>query len=237
MSDPSGHDPHFCDGTADAAACYDSHMAAITKRPNVRVYYLNAIGLEDRGVIAPNANLGDEQGYIIYRLGTVVGRGNVVHIPVYESDVNSTRGTMLGEMLEARVESPSVAARIQGDLQQHPLGSGERIAIVGNSGGGTLAVESLDQLQSAGISVDQVILRGSPIQESPLVNVNRVDYITADKILGVIPTDHYYSHDSNPFDAVQVNEYTVPGFYGHVMEDPQVRQTVTNMIVSLLVSR
>jgi hypothetical protein len=108
----------------------------------------------------------------------------------------------------------------------HKLSPGEKLTLVGNSGGGTVAIEALDLLEESGIYVDQVILRGSPVKERTLKNVGRVDYITSN-------ADYYYSFDSNPFDGVSVQEHRVD-FWGHVMRDNATRIKVADLIVSLI---
>lgn len=218
-NDPTGHRP--CD---DEYGCDGS--SGNTNKVNARIYYLNAIGNGNRGVIQPNSDPSDEQGYILYRLGLIAGPENVTHIPVYTGNAWDTRLEMFGEMYEQRTWSPVVAETIIGDLQDRPLSPGEQLILVGNSGGGTVAIESLDLLEDAGIYVDQVILRGSPVKEFSLKNVGQVDYITSN-------FDHYYSFDSNPFDAVDVQEHRVD-FWGHVIPDNATRIKVAELIVSLI---
>jgi len=133
---------------------------------------------------------------------------------------------MFGEMFEIRTWSPKVSGTISQDLKFNPLSLNERLIIIGNSGGGTVAIESLDQLQQAGIKVNQVILRGSPVHELILRNVDRVDYITSN-------LDYYYSFDSNPFDQVRVREYKV-NFLGHVPPDANTNRRIADLIVELI---
>jgi hypothetical protein len=207
---------------------------------NARIYYLNSIGLGPNGEISPAPYPRDEQAYTLYRLGLIAGSENVRHIPIYTtSTADSVLGRlvnyfeMFGEAFEYRTWSRKVADTIAQDLADSPLSPGQRLIIVGASGGGTVAVESLDLLQDKGIYVDQLILRGSPVQESTLRNVGRVDYITAKFLGGVIPSDHYYSFDSNPNDGIQVQEHQVD-FYGHVPPDNRSRALVVNLIISLI---
>jgi hypothetical protein len=220
-TDPSGHRPcdeeYSCDGDNGN-----------TNKVNARIYYLNAIGLGNHGVIQPNSDPKDEQGYLLYRLGLAAGSENVIHIPIYKGSVWDTRWEMLGEaLLERRTWSPVVANTIIGDLQDRPLSPGERLILVGNSGGGTIAIESLDLLEDAGIYVDQVILRGSPVQEDSLKNVGSVDYITSH-------FDHYYSYDSNPNDGVDVQEHQVD-FWGHEIPDSSTVVKIANLMISLII--
>jgi hypothetical protein len=218
-------------------------MGCVTQPPrrvNARIYYLNSIGLGPSGKISPSPYPDDEQAYTLYRLGLVAGADNVTHIPVYTtSNANSITGRltnyfeMWGEAFEYRTWSPKVAATIAQDLADRPLSPGQRLVIVGASGGGTVALESLDLLQDKGIYVDQLILRGSLAKESDLQNVGQVDYITANFIGGVIPSDYYYSYDSNPNDGVQIQEHRVD-FNGHVPPDNRSRTLVVDLIVNLV---
>ncbi|MGQ0600108.1 MAG: RHS repeat-associated core domain-containing protein [Anaerolineales bacterium] len=237
-TDPSGHDPHYCEGRSDEQTCYDSHLSSQSRRANARIYYLNSIGLGRKRIIGPSPDVRDEQAYSLYRLGLVAGAGNIKHIPVYYGEgamggTGVTRLQMMGEMAEVRTWSDDVASAIAQDLADNPLSPGQRLVVVGASGGGTVAVESLDLLQDKGIYVDQLILRGSPVKESALVNVGQVDYITGNYYGGVVPSDHYYSYDSNPSDGVQVQEHRVD-FYGHVPPDNRSRMLVVDLIVSLV---
>ncbi len=196
------------------------------RNTDTRIFYLNAIGLGDRGVIQPNPDPADEQGYFMYRLGLVAGSDNVTHIPIYKGNDWDTRWEMFGELIEKRTWSPVVADAINGALQDRPLSPGEKLILVGNSGGGTVAIESLDLLEQAGIYVDQVVLRGSPVKEVSLRNVGRVDYITSH-------FDHYYSYDSNPHDGVTVQEHTAD-FWGHTIPDSDTVVTIADLMVSLI---
>lgn len=163
--------------------------------------------------------------YILYKLIQVAGEDNVTHIPIYQGDVFETRLEMFGEMFEIRTWSNVVADEIAKDLENNPLQANQALIIVGDSGGGTIAIEALDLLAEKDIFVDQVILRGSPVQENELENVGRVDYITSQG-------DPYYSWDSNPNDAVDVIEHVLD-FEGHVPPDNQARAAVGNLIAHL----
>lgn len=133
---------------------------------------------------------------------------------------------MFGEMIEIPTWSPIVADAIAQDLQDSPLLPGQDIVLVGESGGGTVAIEALDLLEVIGIEVDQVILRGSPVHELFLSNVNRVDYITS-------KLDYYYSFDVNPVDGVQVKEYRID-FWGHVPPDNRAWMEIGLLIHNLI---
>lgn len=160
----------------------------------------------------------------MYKLQQTVGADNVTHIPIYYE--GNSKLQMLGEMLEVRTWSDDVANTIVQDLADNPLEEGQALVIVGNSGGGTVAVEALDLLAEQGIFVDQLILRGSPVHELWLENVGGVDYITSHN-------DPYYSVDVNPFDAVEVNE-VVLDFEGHVPPTDEARKDVGDTISYLV---
>jgi RHS repeat-associated protein len=232
LTDPSGHDPWWCDSQPDPDACRDQYLP----RVNARVYYLNAIG-SNGIVIQPDPDPVNEQGYTLFRVGQIVGPENVIHIPIFIGNVDVMRIQMLLEMCEVRLWSPVVADAISADLERRPLSPAERLVIIGNSGGGTAAIESLDLLQKKGIFVDQVILRGSPVRESSLKNVGRVDYITAEFYGGIIP-DQYYSFDSNPFDDIQVQEHRIDFEQSPPIHTPRATRTknkIANLIVSLII--
>lgn len=231
-TDPSGHDPWWCDSQPDPEACRDQYLP----RVNARVYYLNAIG-SNGIVIQPDPDPVNEQGYTLFRVGQIVGPENVIHIPIFIGNVDVMRIQMLLEMCEVRLWSPVVADAISADLERRPLSPAARLVIIGNSGGGTAAIESLDLLQKKGIFVDQVILRGSPVRESSLKNVGRVDYITAEFYGGIIP-DQYYSFDSNPFDDIQVQEHRIDFEQSppiHTPRETRTKNKIANLIVSLII--
>ena len=119
-----------------------------------------------------------------------------------------------------------MAETISQDLESRPLATNEKLILIGSSGGGTVAVESLDLLQTKGIYVDQVILRGSPVQELILQNVGEVDYITSN-------FDYYYSVDVNPFDDVTVQKYKM-NFWGHVPPNANTSKQIAVLIVNLV---
>ncbi|MDH7475630.1 MAG: hypothetical protein QHJ74_16745, partial [Anaerolineae bacterium] len=218
-TDPSGH---RVDPFGGVGAREDEPPPLV----QARMFYLNEIGNIGGNVFLPNPDPVDRQGYILYRVGQVVGPENVKHIPIFKGDVWNTRLEMFGEMFEKRTWSPLVAEEIAQDIQERPLALGERLIIIGSSGGGTVAIESLDLLEEKGIYVDQVILRGSPVQELILRNVGRVDYITSN-------FDYYYSFDINPFDRVTVSEYRLD-FWGHVPPDAGVNKQIADLIVDLI---
>jgi hypothetical protein len=93
-----------------------------------------------------------------------------------------------------------------------------------------VAIELLDDLQEEGIFVDKVILRGSLVIENTLANVGSVDYITAENPY----TDQYYSIDSNPFDAISVQEYRIQGLHGHDPTGQGVMDQIGILIYSLI---
>jgi hypothetical protein len=119
---------------------------------------------------------------------------------------------------------------ISSELENNPLGESEKLVIVGSSAGGTVGAELLDDLKADGIFVDQLILRGSPVVELNLTNVGEVDYITAENPL----EDHYYSIDVNPFDAVHVQEYRIPGLHDHVPHGFGQMNQIGSLIVDLI---
>lgn len=245
-TDPSGHDPWWCDAQPDPEACYDQYLP----RVNARVYYLNQIGNAGGYAFKPNPDPFDEQGYILYRVTQIVGEQNVKSIPIYTNltignilfipgNPFCTRIEMLLEAYGLQIWSPTVASAISADLRMRPLKGGERLVIIGNSGGGTIAIEALDLLQEENIFVNQVILRGSPVHELRLSNVGRVDYITANFFFfNLLPSDHYYSFDSNPFDDVVVEEHRIdfedppPN---HVPPNEKINKKIANLIVQLIV--
>jgi hypothetical protein len=93
-----------------------------------------------------------------------------------------------------------------------------------------VAAELLDDLAGDGIFVDQLILRGSPVIELNLTNVGEVDYIAAENPLN----DSYYSIDVNPFDAVQVQEYRIPGLLQHSPGTAELTNKIGSLIVDLI---
>jgi RHS repeat-associated protein len=193
---------------------------------NARVYYLNQIGIGDIGVIQPSQDPNDLEGNTLFRVGSIVGQDNIIHIPIFTDDVNTTRVQMFMEMLEFPIWSPIAADAIVQNINDNPLSPNESIIIIGNSGGGTVAVELLELLEGEGVFVDQLILRGSPILETSLTNVGRVDYITSN-------ADYYYSYDSNPFDGVAVQTYIVD-FWGHVPPDAAVKTEIINLYIDII---
>ena len=224
FTDPSGHracqnrdDCYESSETPNGSHLDDKHdrgrsAKANLVRPKLRIFFLNAIGLGDKpDVFGPDRNPKNWQGYEIQRLSDAAGIGNVQHIPVYWGQCGSTtcsRFSMLGEVAGIRSWSPYVADQIAAALTVRPLTTGEKLILVGESGGGTLAVAALDLLAQKGIYVDQVIARGSPIGKLSITNVGRLDYITTG------PRDYYYSVDINPFD-IPVNEHRF-GEFRHV---------------------
>ncbi len=167
LRDPSGYDPHYCESLSyeKQGVCYGQHESFVyPSLTNVRIYYLNQIG-NKRGVISPNAYSDDFEGYIILRLKQTVGFNKVSHIPVYDPDTGTARGQMYKELLGNRDLSSMVAQTITRDIHVNPLHDGERIVLVGNSGGGTLTIGSLPFFENDHIFIDQVIVRGSPVQQ------------------------------------------------------------------------
>lgn len=174
---------------------------------------------------------------MVYKMGEVAGPQNVKSIPIYERNYNlplpdgdNTRWQMIGEMFEIRTWSPVVADAITQDFAKDYV-PGDRLSIVGNSGGGTIAIEALDLLEENGVYVDQVILRGFPVMEWNLSNVGRVDYIAANP---PISDWKYYSVDINPFDNVNVPEHRA-GFQGHTLPDTATRKQVGDLIADLMI--
>ncbi|MCC7361578.1 MAG: hypothetical protein IT317_18985 [Anaerolineales bacterium] len=194
------------------------------------MYYLNHIGYgSDSGPINPSPNPIMAEGYLVYQLQQAVGAENVSHIPIFTGGTWETRIDMFQEMFEINHDwSSRVVDAIEADQHNSPLEPGQPLVLVGNSGGGTVAIEALDQLAKRGIAVDQVVLRGSPVLEKSLSNVRDVDYITAG------PSDYYYSQDSNPFDGVQVQEHRVDMWF-HTIPNPQAWKQVGQLIASLVV--
>jgi hypothetical protein len=196
---------------------------------------LNAIGLGRKRTIVANNDLRDEQGYEMYKLNSSLGAGKITHISVYYGDgskllgidkgsVDWTRLQMFAEMLEKRVWSEHVADSIEKDLKTRPLRVGERIVLLGISGGGTLAVESLELLKSKGITVDQVVLRGSPVHELGFGNFRRLDYITSG-------TDYYDSFFIALSPRVEIHRHIVdPGAWTHVPQEPKTVRMVADKI-------
>jgi RHS repeat-associated protein len=229
-TDPSGH----CAIEDDSENCY----APRRNRINARVFYLNGLGGQGNNDIAPRLGVG-EYNALMYWLVQAVGRENVIHIPLFTSDYEGLPGErrtlgkfdMYGESLGIRDDWTDKALdAIRSELEENPLGENEKLVIVGSSAGGTVAAELLDDLEAGGIFVDQLILRGSYVSELNLTNVGEVDYIAAENP----QTDEYYSIDVNPFDAVQVQEYRIPGLMGHVPRDLDEMNNVGSLIVDLI---
>ncbi|HMN15083.1 MAG TPA: hypothetical protein PKD55_22420 [Bellilinea sp.] len=94
-------------------------------------------------------------------------------------------------------------------------------------------MEILDDLENDGVFVDKLILRGSLVIESSLTNVGEVDYITAEHAIN----DRYYSMDINPYDAVQVKEYSIPGLDEHVPRGLDEMNKIGSLVVNLILGR
>jgi hypothetical protein len=118
LTDPSGHDPWWCESVSDPERCYSDWLKNHAQVVVVaRVYYLNQIGLEQNGVILPDPDPRSQEAYFIYRLGLAAGAEHVKHIPIYETDVNTARCQMFDEMFERGIWSPKVADTIAKDLR------------------------------------------------------------------------------------------------------------------------
>ena len=95
------------------------------------------------------------------------GETNVSAIGVYHEQ-NSFWGKALGvaqvalEMLNIDVYSDDVYKAIQADLEQNPLAEGEKLTLIGYSGGGQIALNVMEDLDGM---VDHVILIGTPVAE------------------------------------------------------------------------
>ena len=211
-TDPSGH------SCADAlegypAEQYDCMSIGVTPL----VFYLNGLGGR---VEYPRVPDGDINNYILYALSLLAGAENVIHVPLFTEAYRRgpSQLDMIGEALGIGPNQTQAAVEfVENYHAANPLQPGQQLVLVGNSAGGTVAIEALRQLEERGIYVDQVILRGSLVHELSISNVGRVDYIAADPP----QSDKYYSVDINPFDSVTVNEHQIFGFSGHIPQTSQ----------------
>jgi hypothetical protein len=234
FTDPTGH--REC-GTAYDPACTPPPPSTV----GARIFYINGIAQHVFHTIIPEEN-GSEYQSTLHALIQFAGKENVEAIPVFNtgySNLLEWRMAMLAESSgQAKPFSNLVANVIEKSLDfayGNPLRAGERIVLVGSSAGGTVAIESLDLLDERGIYVDQVILRGSFVDEPWLNNVGRVDYLASDPPYA---DTWNYSLDVNPFDEVKVQQYVIPGLPGHQISeaaDPgAVQNWINNLIVSLI---
>ena len=189
---------------------------------------MNAIGNLSEGLFQPSSDPNNDQGFYINMAGKAVGISNVVHIPIFQGNVFESRIDMFLEMLDLSHEWTSFAVEEIGSyLADNPLEPNERLILLGESGGGTIAIEMLSQLAEDGISVDQVIMRGSPLLEL-FGNVERIDYITS-------RFDYYDSLliDMNPSDDSAIYRHRMD-FIGHVPPDTQMVAQIGLLIYDLI---
>ena len=98
------------------------------------------------------------------------GADDVILIPVYKSQSNLFL-TGIGaiqvvlEMLNCDIYTSTIVSRILADLSENPLKEGETLNLIGYSGGGQLALNVMEALASQGITVDNVVLIGTPVAE------------------------------------------------------------------------
>jgi hypothetical protein len=218
-TDPSGHMAWEGDGGGN--------------RRRARVFYLNGLGGEGNNYLTPALEENNEYNSSMYWIAQSVGEENLIHVPLFTNPYNKfgAHAEMVEEAFGLNKQWTDKALdMIRSDLENNPLEDGEKLVIIGSSAGGTVAAELLDDLEGDGIFVDQLILRGSPVVELNLMNVNEVDYITAENPL----EDHYYSIDVNPFDSVQVQEYRIPGLHDHVPHGFDQMNKIGSLIVDLI---
>jgi hypothetical protein len=227
-TDPSGH------SCVDALEGYPAEeYDCVAEGVPPLVFYLNGLGgAEDYPRTDDTDN---EYNFLLFVLSMMAGEENVVHIPLFTEPYR--RGLshldMIGESLGIGANQTQFAVeQIEQYLTEHPLEPGQQLVMVGSSAGGTIAIEALDLLKERGIYVDQVILRGSFVQEFSLDNVGQVDYIAADPPLS---DWRNYSFDINPFDNVSVNEHQVPGFSEHTPQTPRQQRQIAGMVVDLII--
>jgi len=223
--DPSGH------SCVDALEGYPAEQYdCMSPEGEFLVFYLNGLGGSPDYLRA----LGEgEYGAILYVLGLLAGEENVIHVPLFTDPFRRgfSQLDMIAEALGFGADQTRFAAQfIKQYLGEHPLEAGQRLVLVGSSAGGTVAVETLDMLEEAGIFVDHLIMRGSFVHELSIDNVGRVDYIAADPPL----SDQYYSVDINPFDSISVNEHKVYGLSGHNPNAGQMLR-IAGLIVDLMI--
>lgn len=228
FTDPSGH------SCVDALEGYPSEQFdCLAEGIAPLVFYLNGLGGAEG--YPRTANTNNEYNFLLYVLSLMSGEGNVVHIPLFTEPYRrgASHLDMIGESLGIGADQTQFAVeQIEQYLTEHSLEPGQRLVMVGSSAGGTVAVEALHWLKERGIYVDQVILRGSFIQELSLDNVGQVDYIAADPPLS---DWRNYSFDINPFDGVTVNEHRVHGFSGHTPQTARQQRQVAGMVVDLII--
>ncbi|RMD99057.1 MAG: RHS repeat-associated core domain-containing protein [Bacteroidetes bacterium] len=227
FNDPTGH------SCVDALEGYPAEeYDCLAEGTPPLVFYLNGLGGEENYPRIEDAN--NEYIVLLYVLSLMAGEENVVHIPLFTEPYRQgvSHLDMIGESLGIGADQTQFAVdQISQYLAENPLQPGQRLVLVGSSAGGTVAIEALDLLEERGIFVDQVILRGSPVQELSLGNVGRVDYIAADPPM----SDWYYSVDINPFDSVTVNEHSIPGFSGHQPQTARQLRQIAGMVVDLII--
>jgi RHS repeat-associated protein len=135
-TDPSGHS---VDCGIGEARCRAGRWV-----PKVRVYYLNQIGYgNDTGPIRPSSNPAAGEGYLVYQIERAAGSGSASHIPIFTGGLGETRVDMFEEMFDLNQDwSTHVVGAIESDIRNNPLEPGEELILVGNSGGGTVAIEA-----------------------------------------------------------------------------------------------
>ena len=143
------------------AFAYCKNMPICCMDPNgQKTYIINGIGNDQKN--GPPAYAEE-----LARKLRQAGETNVSAIGVYHEQ-NSFWGKVLGvaqvalEMLNIDVYSDDVYRAIQADLEQNPLAEGEKLTLIGYSGGGQIALNVMEDLDGM---VDHVILIGTPVAE------------------------------------------------------------------------
>ena len=143
------------------AFAYCKNMPICCTDPNgQKTYIINGIGNDQKN--GPPA-YAEELAHKLRQ----AGEPNVTAIGVYHEQ-NSFWGKALGvaqvalEMLNIDVYSDDVYKAIQADLEQNPLAEGEKLTLIGYSGGGQIALNVMEDLDGM---VDHVILIGTPVAE------------------------------------------------------------------------
>lgn len=128
-----------------------------------RSYFINGIG---------NYEKDDAPGYAKNFENELeeCGGGEVVLIPVYKGQSNEILTVVGGlqvvlEMLNFDIYTDMVVNSILTDLAENPLAEGETLNLIGYSGGGQLALNTMEALAAHDIYVDNVVLIGAPVAE------------------------------------------------------------------------
>lgn len=141
-----------------------------------RTYFLNGIGNEEE--TEPPDYAGKFEDEL-----TALGEDSVIPISLYNGQ-SYLAGLICGvfqvalEMLNIDWYTHTVVSKIKEDLKKNPLAEGEKITIVGYSGGGQVALNTMEAMPG---QIDNVILIGAPVVETWAVDTKvHMIYSTGD---------------------------------------------------------